>query len=434
MSLSLSLPLLKQQNQNFQKSRNVIKNTLFRNDGSRKVLNEDSVLEKDLKSIIALYPDPKTFLGEDFVPYTPKKRFQFMNKKLPDLTIYQEAVSEQRPELNLFQIRSMIAKLNKKYVDFADVRALQAIQIFNDISHSGLDSDKLLTYKKSLLIMTKVLFSGGTSIFNVTWFIRIYLKYLEVLNCKIQSRCKTASRHSNVKIKNLAKTAYKRQMQILSLLSAQNRLDGLRQLNMKMKNTIFIKKGINQREIASACRAIAENDDNRIISEGKKAIHIIRVTMTLNLLFSKIPILRDLVEDNLSIIPDSTRDFVLQKSMLYSNHQLMDFRLAFACGNKVLARSIALKLFKFNNRLINRRLSMCLITRAFELDPFLKIIWIVTESNGLLTDSDYHKMVTEALKCIQITRSERCQVKGYQEPIDHLNLSLNNIKSSYAWG
>jgi hypothetical protein len=250
---------------------------------------------------------------------------------------------------------------------------------------------------------------------------------------KIQSKCKTASKHQSKKVKKLAREAYKISVQIDSLLAIQNRLDGLQQLNVKMKNTDYFKESITHSEITEACRAIANNDNNREIGKGKKAVQIMWVMITLNLLFSKIPILRELVEKTLSKMPDINRDIVLQKSMLNTNLQLTDFRLAVAGGNKLVARAIALKLYKTNSRIIDHHLSMCLITKKYELDHFLKKIWIINESYGLFNDANYSKMVSEALQCIRSIQSNRCQVKVSAELITQLELSLNNIKAMKGW-
>jgi hypothetical protein len=70
----------------------------------------------------------------------------------------------------------------------------------------------------------------------------------------------------------MAIEAYKISVQIDSLLNIQNRLDGLQQLKVKIKNTEYFKESITLSEITKACRAIADNDNSREIGKGKKSI------------------------------------------------------------------------------------------------------------------------------------------------------------------
>ncbi len=429
----MQLALFNKQSNGFQLNRASIRQSFLRYGIPQGVFLNESKLEKDLKSVVALYPDPKLFLQEINRPKNSGKSLQPGRKKLPDLAVYREAVSQSATGSNTTRIRNEVARLIKKHGDHPEIKALRAIQIFNDISHSGLDQGKLTAYKNALLLMTDALYNGGTNIFNATWFVKIYLKFLDALSKRMQSLCKSGLKNQELRIRILAKDVKKRHMQVALLMNIQDKLDGLQKLNQKMRNTVFFTEGITNLEIRKAYRAIADKKSEKLVGKGKKAIHVIWVSLTLNLLFSKIPILNGLVEKEFTGITDSNREFCLQKSMLHSNHQLTDFRLAMAEGDRASARTIALKLYKFNDKLIDQHLSMGIISKASELDPYLKKVWIVNESRGLFKNPEYQNMVSDALNCIRVTMSERCQIKGLVELAEKLRASLMDISLANGW-
>ena len=387
---------------------------------------------KKLTELIAMYPEGPEFLGSNVMYPNATKWFQFFSKKMPDLSDIRSFVSNPN-EISTKNIRLKIKKVAKKYRYNPEIRALNAIQVFNDTSMSGLTRNKLSIIKGALIEITNALYNNGTSIFNVTWFIKIYLKYLDLLSEKYTNDFINASGRYSVRVENLASKLHKRHLQVLSLLIVRERLGGLAQLNQKMKRTRFVREGISPAQIAEACKAILQGNENKIISEGKSAKHTFGVAIIMYLLFAKIPIMKDLVLKHMRYIPDVSRHMILQKAVIINMIYLTEFRLAFAANNKILAKRKATSLFNRCIRTVDQYLESSMLSKSYEVDPYMKSAWIVKASRGLFPTIEYRAMVAKAIELLNIITEKRGRVKGVYEQANILNEELNKIKLHYGW-
>lgn len=394
---------------------------------------DEKIISKEIIHLLDLFPEGPKFLGKSIKYPKPRKHFFLFPKHLPDLSELREAVSKPIEKMDITTTRLKIKKLHKRYMYFADVHALNAIQVFNDTIQSGVDEKKIDVLKSSLVEISKAICNGGMSIFNITWFVKIYLKYLEVLNERCVHEYQATRKHYQKSVRDLAYDLHKKQIQLLSLISVKEKLGGLTLLNQKLRGTKFFKEGSTKEEIRGACKAILHEDDNKIVSEGKNAKHIFWVLITEMLLFAKIPIFRRLILESLQVIPDLSRDMILHKAMIKTMCLLTDFRLAYAKGDTEASKKVSEEIFVNCVDLIDQYLEYTILTKPHELDPFLKAAWIVKESQGLYPEHEYKALIERSLVFLDIVIGKRGQVKGSFDQASNLKEDIINIKINKGW-
>jgi len=73
------------------------------------------------------------------------------------------------------------------------------------------------------------------------------------------------------------------------------------------------------------------------------------------------------------------------------------------------------------------------LTKAYEVDPFLKAAWIAKEFKGLIVDEELEKKLREAINLLRIIEGERCQVKGATQRAFDLKQSIEDIIIEKGW-
>ncbi|MBC8394257.1 MAG: hypothetical protein H8E17_17025, partial [Deltaproteobacteria bacterium] len=154
--------------------------------------NEMLIVDKKVEHILkkveivkSMNPFSPDFLGEAII-YTQKSRkFFSRSAKILNLVDLRDEVNKSSEMNKVNNARKKIQNLLKRNRYNPELRALSGIQLFNDTFQSGLDEKKLVVLQKSLIETASAIINGGISIFNVNWFIRIYLKYLEILHRRI---------------------------------------------------------------------------------------------------------------------------------------------------------------------------------------------------------------------------------------------------------
>jgi len=417
----------------FDSTRKGFQNALLKIETGADNFSDENIIKKEVIELLEMFPGSPKFLGKNVIYPKPKRRLLIFQKHLPDLIDLRDAVSQLPGKLELDSPRKKILRLVESHKYFPDVHALHAIQIFNDTIQSSNNIKKTNILKGSLIEMTKAIINGGITIFNVTWFIKIYLKYLELLNINYTNQHKAMVNHFSQTIRIQSNDIHKNQVCISALMTIADKLGGLTLLNQRLRGTPFFKTSISNSEIRGACSAIIAGEDNKEISHGKDAKSIMWVLLTFLLLFSKIPILKSHVSKKLSIIPNLNRDLILQKFMVTSMQTLTDFRLTFAVGDREKAKIQASRLFNKSSELIKQYLEYSILTKAYEVEPFLKAAWITKESVGLFSDSEYQKMVNQSMHYLKTVLSKSRKLKTMSDQALVLQNHLINIKTEYGW-
>lgn len=384
--------------------------------------------------LLKKFPGSPDFLGDTVnYPEKPKRSFLFFFKRQPNLAELRDEVNRFSESKEVLNPRPKLKKLLKKHPYLPDLRAINGIQIFNDARQSGLDDKKLDVLQKALVEMGAALHNGCLSIFNVSWFVRIYLRYLELLKERYANEYNMLIREEGREFQKLADRLSRTSLKVTSMLSIRDKLGGLTMLNAKLKGSVYITSIITQEEIKSAATAALQNDLSKPVTEGKTANYILLVVLTLGLLLARIPMFKNLVAEILKTIPDITRDLILQKNMIRTMTSVTDFQIAISSGDVDRSKEVADKLYKRCKAIITQHLEHSILTKPHEVDPFLKAAWIAKESSGLISEAEYRERLEESMNFLNIITGNQGKVKGAFELARQLQNDISFIMAEYGW-
>ena len=387
---------------------------------------------EELEALMKRIPSSPSFLGTE-VQYPDKSgRTLLGSKKLPNISDLRDEVNRFAEQKEFSNPRKQIKRLLKKHPYFSDLRALNGIQIFNDTSQSGLNERKLNVMEMALTEIAIALHNEGISIYNATWFIKVYLKYLEFLKERISREQTATTGHFNWHIRKMSDALQQKLMLVTSLQTIKDKLGGMVMLNTKLKGSVYIAGCITKDEIRQACSAL-QQDETKTVGVGKTANYVILVMVTLGLLFARIPILKNLVKDILATMPDASKDLIMQKSMVRTMIGVSEFQITLTAGDPEESRRVADKLFKRCSLLITQQVEYGALTKPHEVDPFLKAAWIAKESNGLFNKTEYKRMLERALKFLKRVMENQSRIKGSYDLARQLQIEINMIMSDYGW-
>lgn len=385
-----------------------------------------------LNKLKAKIPESPDFLGTEIKYPAKKNSLFFVKKELPNLGLLREEVNKLNEKKELSHSRKKIRKLLKKYPSYADLHAINGIQIFSDIAQSGLAEKKLDALENSLLEISKALYNDAISIFNVSWMVKIYLKYLEVLKERITHEYSGMKNHYHRQVRASTYELQKSLLQISSMLAVKEKLGGLVTLNAKLKGSVYITDCISKEEIKAACVNI-QKDEDTTIGVGKTANYVLLVMITLSLLFARIPILRKLVTEILMTIPDTSKDLILQKNMVRTMLAVTEFQFALAEGDKKILLKLADNLYKGCLTTIKQHITQNILSKPHEVDPFLKAAWIAKESKDLLDKSEYQIRLQKSLDLLKIVLRNQIEIKGSFELARQLRSEIHHIMADHDW-
>ena len=382
------------------------------------------VLLKEINELMDLFPANQAFFGEN-LKYEKEKESRFFSRKSKiDLRQLREDVNSFADKNTVNNSRLEIQKLLRKHPSNPDINGLNAIQVFTDAFQSGLDAKKINVVLNCLKNMGKVLFNGGISLFNITWFIKIYLKYIELLSDKFRRYYSISAQHHHSKVREISTKLNQLYLQILVMQRLKDRLNSLALLNSRLKGSIYITEAITDQDIHQACVAVQYGNESKKLRNGKTAGHIIYIIITVCLILTKIPAMKRFILETMGKIHDTARDLILQKRMVLTNLQINDYHLAMAVGDEKTAVVLAEKLFSECQRDIKKYLEYAILTKQYEVDPFVKAAWIAKDSSQFYTRTNYIKNLKRARDLLDIVMGERCQFKGSYEAAKQLQTEI----------
>lgn len=386
----------------------------------------------EFNRIIERFPDSPEFLGKNIFYPEPKKKL-FGSKKSLNVSDIRDEIKKFTEREGVTKSRELINKKMKQFPYSADLHALKAIQVFNDLSQSGLNQNKMDALYDPLVMISKALHNGGASIYNTNWFMTIYLKYLDTIRERLAREYKFGIHHPDSDVRGSAERVYLKILKVPRMVQVKNQLSGLTNLNLKLKGTSIITENISILDLKLACQAVAGKNPTKSIGPGKPANSVVYVTLVLNSLFARIPILKKMVANVLKNIPDLNRDLILQKQMIINSGRTNDFLLATASGNKPLAKDIANKIYKQSLQNINYYLENALLKQQYEVDPFMKAAWIAKEAIRFFEKDVNQERLSKAVECLNTIVGSRCQHKGSQEKAIMYQADVRTIMAEHGW-
>ncbi|MFH2130221.1 MAG: hypothetical protein ABIK68_07590 [bacterium] len=405
----------------------------------------------NIQQLLKEAPDSPDFLGRRKLAAPEAKKGLFKKKSYQDL-------AKLRSDLNVLSkdgkvdvhSRQKVRADLKKYPEIPDLHVINAVYTYQDIpriddkqvisqqAQDRLNENQLAQLKKAIHEIVVAFYHGGLSIFNVNWFIKIYIDYLNVYKNRLSYEYIGISQKKDRESVTLAKKLRNKLSEIIELLDVKSRFGALSKLGVKLNGTTYLSDTFTPMELKKAAAAFKAGELSKVIVEERRAGKIIFVYMTLLTLLAKVPILKYLVEDALNTIPDDDRGIALRKRMVLTLMKVSDFDLAMSGGDSVRARDAGNALYRFCLETIKTRLLNQVMRELYEVDPFLKAIWIVKSADGLFDRNGYKELLHQAYGHLKVISGElnQLQEKKREMVIDlasKYTYQLDTIMDHYGW-
>ncbi len=380
---------------------------------------------KDLESLL---PFSLQFLGKTVLYKKPSERAKKKAAKI-DIALFRLDVGRLAVKSGICQSREGILKTLKTYPFLGDLHALNAILTFVDSVQLGKkEQGKLELVKDALVEMSIAIINGADCVFNVTWFIKIYLYYLVTL-LNQYTRLEQSGQHIHSSQSSSAKSKLSKvRDQLLCLMALKEKASAHTKLQQSVKGTFYLIQKTSDKEFRDSFKALLDRNEKKPIGHGKRANYILYIHHITLYIMAHIPFMEMYVEQEMKRIPEVHRDLVLKKKMVLITSKKMNFSLNLARGDLKTCRDLSLELFDFCLSCIEEHLQNVVIVRDFEAHPFFCLAWVVVESNKILLErAQYQKMLVKATECISMIAGQRCRDDGYIGSALSYKFSLNRL-------
>ncbi len=404
-----------------------------------------------IQQLLKEAPNTPDFLGK-YKPMKIDSKKGFFKRK-----IYQD-LAKLRSDLNNLTVdgkidthsRQKVRSDLKKYPEVPDLHVINAVYTYQDTpriddkqaisrqAQDKLNEHQLEQLKKAIHEIVLAFHHGGLSIFNINWFMKIYVDYLNVYKGRLSHEYQGILKNTDSESVTIKKKLSAKQTEIIELLDVKVRFGGLSKLSAKLNGTTYLSDAFTPLELRKAATAFKSGELSKVIVEERRAGKIMFVYLTILTLLAKIPILKHLVEDALNQIPDEDRGISLRKRMVMTQMKVSEFEIAMASGIKDDARNAANSMYKFCMETINTRLVGQILREAYEVDAYLKTIWIVKSADGLFEKKAYKELLKEAYKHLKVLVGEANQLQEQKREIvvdlaNKYTYQLDSIMDHYGW-
>ena len=404
-----------------------------------------------IQQLLKESPDSPEFLGKMKISIPESKKGFFKRKKYQDL-------AKLKSDLNVLtkdgkvdtHSRQKVRTDLKNFPEIPDLHVINAVYTYQDTpriddvntisqqAQNKLSEHQLDQLKRAIHEISLAFHQGGLSIFNINWFMKIYIDYLNVYKTRLTHEYRAIIKNKDRESVTIAKKLRNKQGEIAELMQIKTRFGGLSKLGIKLNGTTYLSDSFSPMEIKRAAAAFKDGDVSKVIAEERRAGKIIFVYLTVLTLLAKIPILKNLVEDSLKSIPEDDRGIALRKGVVTTLMKVSEFELAMNSGDKSRAREAANSLYRFCLETIKLRLQGQVLRELYEVDALLKAIWIVKSADGLFEKSAYKKLLQQAYGHIKLVTSEMnaLEEKKREMVIDLVGkytYQLDSIMDNYGW-
>lgn len=365
----------------------------------------------EIEKLIRLIPDSPSFWGDDITYPKKKKKLWggFSIDKGPNISSIRDDVHSFSKGEVLSKTRSVLTLYLKKYPTNPDLHALKAIMIYNDLSQSSRRGDKLEIMGEALQRIGKALHNGGGSIFNVTWFMNIYIKYLELLGISLARQYKQFAGKNRKAGDGSSEKLFRKLTKIPQLLQVRSSLRTLARLNMKLKGSSLITDTITAAELREASQSIASRKEKKMGKRGRPANSVIHVTMAVYSVLSRVPSLDLMVKGVLKNVSEACPELILQKQLVLNTGKTTKFNLYLASGNHAQAKKVADDIYHTSLGVIRRHLKDSILFKQYEVDPYLKLAWVALEASSLYLIKERRERYREVADKLKFLLDNRCQ-------------------------
>ncbi|MCP4296883.1 MAG: hypothetical protein GY786_14875 [Proteobacteria bacterium] len=364
-------------------------------------------IRDEIELLIEMMPFDSMFLGEKLEFGKPKRRLR-RKKTKHNITRFRVEINNIAQRNGVCNCRELVNEAVDEQPWDAELRALHAILIFNDVQTGPDNPNKLKIVKEAVVELSLAIYNGANSVFNTAWFVKIYFAYLSGLNARIKRLAYKRRIGRDKKSVKEFREFDAMEKQFLTLLKIKDLTKPHQKLRTVVGGTSYLTSSITIDEYKQASAALLSGEIKRKIGT-KRADFIMYIYNTTMLLFSKIPILEKLVTHFAEQIPTVHRDLILQKQMIIQNIMSAQFQIAKNGDDMSIARDLSTNIFDDCNRTIHEYLETAHLTKMNETDPFLRVGWVVKESQNIgFANYQLQKQALQAQEYIEVIMSPRC--------------------------
>lgn len=324
------------------------------------------------------------------------------------------------PEMNAFR---------QKIREAADVEDADANYLALDgvIKYIDLKNSAVLTGRQDILLdsLRKIglalLEDGGLSMFHTTWFLSTYKEYLARYKMFASAEMEQARNGSDKEAKMIAQRISRKQFEIPQyLLMVDDKIPEIRQIDQYSKD-ILVKMSLHGQKGCAAADIkrifLDKFKQGSVPSVSKGKVNDIAIIMTYALLFSRIPMMDQLVENIRNAIPNFNTDAVLYKQKIVIAQKISLLEIARALhrndGSENFTRKLNLlahSVFNYCVKVIKEnQLEQSKLKSDIYLHPLLKqAVIAITYKNIFRLNQDSY------LKLLEISKKLLAVVKPYE--------------------
>ncbi len=382
---------------------------------------------RELEYLVNACPMGPQFLGRH-LKYEVSKGWFGKKSSRVNLTPFKQAI-QNTEKARITTIRQELEGALKKHPSNAELHALHAIQVYQDINQAGVRTNKLTIMRTALMEISLAVYNGADQITYAIWLVNIYLAYLEYLKDRILRTLKMAGHIPNPRIIELRRILQGRLLQLTFLQGVKEKMVGVNRLATLLKGTIYVNESVTIFEIKAAAQMLLKGTESQNVKDTKKkASHLLYIYFTLTLLYANMPIFKEKVKENLKLMPEIHRDIILQKRMIIAADGINEFKAELYSGYNKEAKESASKLIRFLNETIKEHLETAIMTKQFEIDPYIKIAWLTLEARDLFPLPDLQELLGAAREGLEVLFTKRCQIKGASEQARELYNALTDLE------
>ncbi len=330
-------------------------------------------------------------------------------------------------------------------MDDADVNylALDGVIKYIDLKNSAVTSGKQLMLLDCLRkIGSALIENGGLSMFHTTWFLSCYKEYLLRYKMFPKAELEHIQSQGGSEAKAIAKRLIRKQFEIPHYLQlVDDKVFEVKQINQFSKD-ILVKMskhgqvGCNAVDIKNIFRERIKEGPIPSASKGK--LNEANIIMAYALLFAKIPMMDQLVEDIRNAIPNINTDTALYKQKIVIAQKITLLEIARALHKDDGSENFAKKLILLANSVFNycvkvikdNRLEQAIIKNDIFAHPLLKqaVVAITYKNIFRLNPEPYLKLLETSKGMLDPVK--KCSSSGHnalRKLANHADVYTKNI-------
>ena len=323
-------------------------------------------------------------------------------------------------------------------------RGLAAIVKYIDLKNSGVTTGKqdvLLDCLKNLALA--LVEDGGLSMFHATWFLTVYKEYLIHYKMFKPGEFERVSNTGGAEGKKIARGLFQKQYEIpLYLQLVHDNKRDVKQLvryskDPYVKRSAHGQKGCSRAHIQKIFTDVIQGNEPK---GSENYLNEVNVIMAYGMFFSRIPMMKPLVESIMKAIPNLGIETTLYREKLGISQKLIDLEIHTGVARNDGSDAHQKRLFdsaygiykECTNLITDNRLTADSIKSDIHTFPFLRqaIILITYRNMFMKQKKTFLKMVENSLSILEnLSDAARSGQRSVLKIIEYVDVYQRNLEA-----